>query len=79
MAKSFKLTKAQYILTIIRSERKLKPLCETLNLSYKYIYAVSKGNKASQKAKDALSSIIKPSYWDEEADEEFIEIYNTNN
>lgn len=68
-------TKAIFILNLIISERKLRPLCKSMGLSSKYIYSIAKGAKASDKIKEALKPIIQLEYWNEIADDDFKAIY----
>jgi transcriptional regulator with XRE-family HTH domain len=74
------MTKAQYILCVFIDSRKLKELCENLNLSYSYVQQIAHGAEPSMSVARKLRPIIYDlSFWDDEADAEFRQLYRENN
>lgn len=70
------MLKGRYILLCLLDQRKLKEVCLSLGVSYKYVYSVARsGNPPSLRLMQALTPIIEMSFWAEEADEEFKKIY----
>jgi hypothetical protein len=64
--------KAHYILTCLLANRKLKSVCEKLDVSYKYVYHVLQNNQIpSMNLQKGLNSLIPFNYWFEESNESF--------
>jgi hypothetical protein len=72
------MVKAEYALKYLLENKVLSRLCKILNIDYKYIHSVTTHiHNASANIQKALSPVIPPSYWYEEADNCFCENIKT--
>lgn len=68
------MTKGKIILNALIVMRKLKPICDAFDISYKYAHALASTSKnPSWDFMNKIKPIIPPSFWFEDASSEFTE------
>ena len=72
------MKKAHYIINYLIANRSFRRICSLNNLPYKYIYKITKNEIIpSTNVKNALYFLICPSYWYDEADNDFICLFKS--
>ena len=73
------MTKGIIILKALLAKRRLKEICESYDISYKYCYGVAEGNKnPSWDLMNKMRFLIPADFWFEETDSNFMEQIKTN-
>lgn len=69
------MCKAEFILKYLLANKLLRPFCLSLDTDYRYIHGVATNHfNASLNVQKALSPVILPTYWYEEADGNFCKL-----
>ena len=68
------MTKAAIMLKALIAKRRLKKMCDNLDISYAFCYRVAEGEKnPSYELMKRLSFLIPVTFWFDEASKEFID------